>query len=49
MSWGEEFEARAADRLAEVFGEVAAGVAEACDLIVAADRGQEFLADGAPT
>ncbi len=49
MSWGEEFEVRASDRLAEVFGGVAAGLAEACDLIVAADRGQEFLADGAPS
>ncbi|MCZ6568472.1 MAG: DUF222 domain-containing protein [Actinobacteria bacterium] len=48
MSWGEGFETGAADRLVDVFGEVAAGLARACDLIVEADRGQEFLADGAP-
>ncbi len=48
MSWGEGFEIGAADRLVDVFGEVAAGLARACDLIAEADRGQEFLADGAP-
>lgn len=48
MTRGEGFEAAAADRLADVFGEVAAGLARACDLIAEADRGQEFLVDGAP-
>ena len=49
MSWGETFERPAGGRLADVLGGVSAGLAEACDLIVVADRGQEFLADGAPT
>ncbi|HIE21270.1 MAG TPA: HNH endonuclease [Acidimicrobiia bacterium] len=48
MSWEPPHETTAGDRMAGRFRRISSELAEICDLIVEADRHQEFLADGAP-
>ncbi|MFQ5522664.1 MAG: DUF222 domain-containing protein, partial [Acidimicrobiia bacterium] len=48
MEWKPSPETTAGDRLAVEFRRISSLLAEVCDLVVEADRHQEFLADGAP-
>jgi hypothetical protein len=48
MSWIDASQGPAGERMARVAGRLNAALAEFCELLVEADRAQEWLADGAP-
>ncbi|HSM44694.1 MAG TPA: DUF222 domain-containing protein [Acidimicrobiia bacterium] len=48
MRWIDESQAPAGDRMAPIASRINADYAEFCDLLVEADRAQEWLADGSP-